>query len=91
MILHFFTFVNNFFTTKIDKILQKSTFRTTSPTNAANKIPLVFFILTTLVYIAIVYKVVSVDPIIVDAIIPILLSTPYSFMISVPIAIDALP
>ena len=62
-----------------------------SPIKAATKIPLVYFILTTLEYIAIVYYVVSVDPMIVDTIIPILLSTPYCSIISVPIAIEALP
>ena len=46
---------------------------------------------TQLVYIAIVYKVVSVDPIIVEAIKPIFESTPKVVIISVATAIDALP
>lgn len=41
-----------------------------SPINAASRTNLIFFIPTTLVYTAIVYSVVSVDPIIVDAIRP---------------------
>ena len=48
----------------------------TSAIKAAYKTNLVFFILTTPVYTAIVYNVVSVAPIITDAIIPISLSTP---------------
>lgn len=44
-----------------------------------------------LVYIAIVYIVVSVEPISVDAIFPIKLSTPQFFIISTAIAVDALP
>ena len=44
-----------------------------------------------LVYIAIVYIVVSVDPISVEAIFPIKLSTPQFFIISTAIAVDALP
>lgn len=63
----------------------------TSPISAAPNIPLVFFILTLPVYTAIVYKVVSVDPMITDANIPIKESTPYVFIISVATAIDALP
>lgn len=42
-------------------------------------------------YIAIVYKVVSVEPIIVEAIIPIILSTPLFFIISNATAVEALP
>ena len=64
---------------------------TISAIRADTKTNLIFFIPTQLVYIAIVYKVVSVDPIIVDAIKPILLSTPYIVIISVATAIDALP
>ena len=64
---------------------------TTSAAKAANNIYRVFFTLTQLVYIAIVYKVVSVEPIIVDAIIPIILSTPQFFIISVATAIELLP
>ena len=64
---------------------------TISAVNAAQRTNLVFFIFTLLVYTAIVYKVVSVDPIIVAAIIPILLSTPKFFIISVAIAIELLP
>ena len=55
-------------------------FDTNIPTKSANKAVqstnLVFFTFIQLVYTAIVYNVVSVDPIIVDAISPILLSTP---------------
>ena len=50
-----------------------------------------FFIFTELVYTAIVYNVVSVDPIITEAKIPIKESTPLFFIISVAIAIEALP
>ena len=64
---------------------------TKSPINAAINTNLVFFIPTALEYIAIVYSVVSVDPIIVEAINPSILSTPYKFIISLPTAIDALP
>lgn len=35
--------------------------------------------------------VVSVEPIIVDVISPILLSTPYVFIVSIPTASEALP
>jgi len=76
------------------KILQNTTeiiIPTKSPINDAIKTNLIFLIPTTLVYIAIVYNVVSVDPIIVEVIIPILLSTPYLFIMSLPTAIDALP
>ena len=62
-----------------------------SPINAAINTNLFFLIPILLVYIAIVYKVVSVDPIIVEAISPNLLSTPYFIIISLPIAIEALP
>ena len=62
-----------------------------SPTKDAIKTNLVFLMPTELDYTAIVYNVVSVEPIIVAAIIPILLSTPYNFIISLPTAIDALP
>lgn len=47
-----------------------------SAAKAAIKIPLVFFILTELVYTAIVYNVVSVEPIITEANIPAKESTP---------------
>ena len=57
----------------------------------AQRTNLIFFTPTAPVYIAIVYKVVSVDPIIVAAIKPILLSTPDLLIISVAIAIEALP
>ena len=66
-----------FFHDKNRQIATEVNIPTVSPISAAIKIPLVFFIFTTLVYIAIVYNVVSVDPIMVDTIIPILLSTPY--------------
>ena len=49
---------------------------TKSASNAAYKTKRVFFTLILLVYNAIVYKVVSVDPIIVEAINPIFESTP---------------
>ena len=62
-----------------------------SATSAAIITHLVFLIPTELVYIAIVYSVVSVEPIITDAINPMLLSTPYCVIISVATAIDALP
>ena len=64
---------------------------TKSARRAANRINLVFLILTALVYKAIVYKVVSVEPIIVELINPIKESTPKLFIISVAIAIEALP
>lgn len=47
-----------------------------SPAKPASKTNLVFFIFTIPEYIAIVYIVVSVEPIIVDAIFPINESTP---------------
>lgn len=77
-----------------DKILQITTdvsIPIMSATSAAIITHLVFFIPTELVYIAIVYSVVSVEPIITDAIKPILLSTPCCVIISVATAIDALP
>ena len=80
-----------FFYDKFRQIITEINTPIKSPTNAASSTPLVFFIFTILVYIAIVYNVVSVEPIIVEAIIPILLSTPYCCIISVPIAIEALP
>ena len=64
---------------------------TMSAVSAASKINLVFLILPQLVYTAIVYKVVSVEPIIVEAIFPIKLSTPKVFIISVAMAIEPLP
>ena len=64
---------------------------TKSARRAANNTNLVFFIFTALVYNAIVYKVVSVDPIIVELIKPIKESTPYLVIISVATAIEALP
>lgn len=62
-----------------------------SPISPASNTNLVFFIFTMLVYIAIVYIVVSVEPISVDAICPISESTPYVFIISTAIAVEALP
>ena len=62
-----------------------------SAINAAINTNRIFFIPTALVYNAMVYNVVSVDPIIVDAINPIRLSTPFFDIISVATAIDALP
>ena len=62
-----------------------------SANKAAQSTNLVFFTFIQLVYTAIVYSVVSVDPIIVDAINPILVSTPKFVIISVAIAIEALP
>ena len=59
--------------------------------NPANNTNLVFFIFTQLEYTAIVYKVVSVDPIIIAANFPINESTPFCFIISVAIAKDPLP
>lgn len=56
--------------TQFDKKRQRLAFRTISAIRAASKTNLIFFILTVLVYIAMVYKVVSVEPIIVDAIKP---------------------
>lgn len=38
-----------------------------------------------------VYRVVSVDPMMVDAIVPIRLSTPKFFIISIATAVEALP
>ena len=87
----FFSKCQQFFYDKNRQIPTEIAIPTISPIKAAPRIPLLFFIFTILVYIAIVYNVVSVEPIIVDAIIPILLSTPYWFIISVPIAIEALP
>jgi len=63
----------------------KSVSRETHNTN------LVFFIPTELEYTAMVYNVVSVDPIIVAAINPILESTPLTAIILDAIAVDALP
>jgi len=80
-----------FFYDKNRQIITEINIPTMSPINAAPRIPLLFFIFTTLVYIAIVYRVVSVDPIIVDVINPTTLSTPYLVIISVPMAIEALP
>jgi len=77
-----------------DIICQKTTEVTIpakSARRAAIKTKRVFFILTALVYNAIVYKVVSVEPIIVELIKPINESTPYFVMISVATAIEALP
>ena len=64
---------------------------TKSAINAGIRTNLVFFIPTAPVYRAIVYKVVSVDPITIEAISPNLLSTPKFFIISVATAIEALP
>ena len=64
---------------------------TKSARRAAIKTNLVFFIFTALVYKAIVYKVVSVDPIMVELINPINESTPKLFIISVATATEALP
>lgn len=77
-----------------DIIRQKMTdvkIPTKSAKRAAYKTKRVFLILTVLVYNAIVYKVVSVEPMMVEAIKPIEESTPYFVIISVAIAIDALP
>ena len=63
----------------------------TSAARDAINMFLVFFILTLLVYTAIVYKVVSVAPIITDAINPTIESTPLFFIISVATANEALP
>ncbi len=73
------------------QIMTEVTIPTKSPTKPAINTNLIFLISTALKYTAIVYNVVSVDPIIIDAINPNLLSTPYVFIISLPIAIDALP
>ena len=62
-----------------------------SANNAGIIIFLVFLIFILLQYTAIVYKVVSVEPIITEAIKPILESTPLFFIISVARANDALP
>ena len=64
---------------------------TKSAKRAATSTNRVFFIFTALVYNAIVYKVVSVEPIIVELIKPISESTPNLFIISVATAIEALP
>ena len=64
---------------------------TKSASKAAIKTNLVFLTFTALVYNAMVYKVVSVDPIIVELINPIKESTPKLFIISVATAIEALP
>ncbi|MCI8393757.1 MAG: hypothetical protein HFJ16_05250 [Romboutsia sp.] len=48
----------------------KLAFRTTSAISAAANTKRIFLILTAPTYIAIVYKVVSVEPIIVEAIVP---------------------
>lgn len=63
-----------------DKICQITTdviIPTASAIKDATNTNRIFFIPTQLVYTAIVYSVVSVEPIIVEAIIPIKLSTPY--------------
>ena len=62
-----------------------------SAIKAANNTNLVFLIFTELVYMAIVYIVVSVEPIIVATINPIKESTPNFFIKSVATAIDPLP
>ena len=64
---------------------------TKSASNAAINTNLAFLIRIALVYIAIVYKVVSVEPIIVEEIKPTKESTPKFFIISVATAIEALP
>ena len=64
------TFVKKNRSTKFDKKRQTQSFRTKSAIRAAVRTKRIFFTLTQLVYIAIVYKVVSVEPIIVDAIRP---------------------
>lgn len=56
--------------TKGDKLRQRQAFRTKSAKRAATRTNRIFFTLTQLVYTAIVYKVVSVDPIITPAMIP---------------------
>lgn len=65
-----------FYTTIKLKTITLATIPTKSAHNAAHNTNLVFFIPTLLVYTAIVYTVVSVDPIITEAIKPILESTP---------------
>ena len=75
----------------IRHITTDTTIPTTSAHNAAHNTNLLSLIFTLLVYTAIVYMVVSVEPIITDAISPILLSTPKLFIISVAIAIEPLP
>lgn len=77
-----------------DIIRQKTTeviIPTKSAIKAANNTKRVFFTFIVLVYKAIVYKVVSVEPIIVEAINPIKESTPYLVIMSVATAIEALP
>ncbi len=64
---------------------------TKSASRAAGKTNLVFLTPIVLVYRAIVYNVVSVEPIIVDVINPINESTLYLFIISMATAIEALP
>jgi len=49
---------------------QTQAFRVRSAISAHTRTKRIFLILTVLVYIAIVYKVVSVEPIIVEAIVP---------------------
>ena len=70
MIQQKITFVNKNRSTKFDKKRQRQSFRIKSAIRAATKTKRIFLTFTVLVYIAIVYKVVSVDPIIVDAINP---------------------
>ena len=62
--------VNKNRSTKPDKKRQKLTYRTKSARSAQINTKRVFLILTAPTYIAIVYKVVSVEPIIVEAIVP---------------------
>ena len=62
-----------------------------SAVKEASKTNLVLFIFTLEEYTAIVYKVVSVAPMMTEAIIPSWLSTPQFFIISVAMAIELLP
>ena len=76
---------------KIRQIATEATIPAKSASSAANKTNLVFFIPTHPVYTAIVYSVVSVDPIIVDVINPRKVSVPYFCIISTATPIEALP
>ena len=70
IILIYITYAN------IWQIATEAIIPTISPINADINTNRIFFIPTAAVYIAIVYIVVSVDPIIVDIIFPSKLSTP---------------
>ena len=92
MFRHFSTliFLPLFYPNKLQNTIENS-IPITSAINAAVNTNLIFFTPTQLVYTAIVYNVVSVEPIIVDAINPIFESTPKLVIISVATAVDALP